>query len=229
MEHRPKLKFDWKAGDKCYPDKCYPDTSTNENNGKCNTFDSNAPIYFKFAYCGNYMKLVWWFWYGWQKPCLGDLGKHGDDWEHITINFVKSGNLWVQDSVTWFQHDGWYTRSNLAQHPDVYIGKNSHGSYDNWCDGKGAIWQQDYCAGSCGYWDDFRNSKDAGWMPDNIKNLSDVTDNQVNRITGDKYFDNSKKNKCKGGDWRCVAGPCGCWRNNHMFAAPTHGAVKSKT
>ena len=32
----------------------------------------------------------------------------------------------------------------------------AHGSYDNWCDGHGFVWDFDYCAGGCGYWDDFR-------------------------------------------------------------------------
>ena len=28
---------------------------------------------------------------------------HGDDWEHITVNFVRDGEgEYVQDSVTWF-------------------------------------------------------------------------------------------------------------------------------
>ena len=88
-------------------------------------------------------QLVWWFWYGKQNPCTGSFGAHGNDWEHITINFVKDGSgAWKQDSVTWFQHDGWYTRSNTATSPSVYVGKNAHGSYDNWCDGKGFVWEQ---------------------------------------------------------------------------------------
>lgn len=88
-------------------------------------------------------QLVWWFWYGKQNPCTGSFGAHGNDWEHITINFIKDGSgAWKQDSVTWFQHDGWYTRSNTATSPSVYVGKNAHGSYDNWCDGKGFVWEQ---------------------------------------------------------------------------------------
>lgn len=88
-------------------------------------------------------QLVWWFWYGKQNPCTGSSGAHGNDWEHITINFIKDGSgAWKQDSVTWFQHDGWYTRSNTAKSPSVYVGKNAHGSYDNWCDGKGFVWEQ---------------------------------------------------------------------------------------
>ena len=90
-----------------------------------------------------FFQLVWWFWYGRQNPCTGSFGAHNNDWEHITINFIKDGSgAWKQDSVTWFQHDGWYTRRNTAKSPSVYVGKNAHGSYDNWCDGRGFVWEQ---------------------------------------------------------------------------------------
>jgi len=90
-----------------------------------------------------FFQVVWWFWYGRQNPCTGSSGAHDNDWEHITINFIKDDSgAWKQDSVTWYQHDGWYTRSNTATSPSVYVGKNAHGSYDNWCDGKGAVWEQ---------------------------------------------------------------------------------------
>ena len=37
------------------------------------------------------------------------------------------------------------------------LGKIAHGSYDINCDGHGFVWEADYCAGGCGYWDDFRS------------------------------------------------------------------------
>ena len=160
---------------------------------------------------------------------------HDDDWEHITINFIRNGDgSYVQDSVTWcllptafcfmypvlcplppapypispasfplfptflypvqvpaqwLVHQGQYCtepwcicgKGNL--HIDnkqfkefiwdlkVYAWivysyscwylsyqQVAHGSYDNWCDGVGFVWDYDYCAGGCGYWDDFRSS-----------------------------------------------------------------------
>ena len=38
-----------------------------------------------------------------------------------------------------------------------------------------------------------------------------------------KYFDNVAKNSCDGLPWRCVGALafCACWRNNHVFYAPT--------
>ena len=108
---------------------------------------------------------------------------HDDDWEHININFIKTGDTWEQDSVTFNQHSGHYTRYNVQTNPDVWIGKVAHGSYDNWCDGHGFVWEGDYCAGGCGYWDDFRNDdENSRWFPTVIKHVSEVTDDQVNRL-----------------------------------------------
>jgi len=127
--------------------------------------------------------------------------------------------------VTFNQHSGHYTRANTQPHPDVWIGKIAHGSYDITCDGHGFVWEADYCAGGCGYWDDFRNdNENSRWMPHNIKHVSEVTDDQVNRrVNNYKYFDDPKKNKCEGFDYRCIGaeGPCGCWRNDHTFPADT--------
>jgi len=221
MEHRPLLRFDGGAGSYCYPDE-----ATNDNNEQCKPFNPDAPIYYNIVFCGNFMKLAWHFWYGKQKGCdpFGVDHGHGDDWEHITINFARSSEeeSWVQDSVTWFQHSGWYTRKNTATNPDVYIGKIAHGSYDNWCDGVGFVWEYDYCAGGCGYWDDFRNdNENSQWLPHNIKHVTEVTDDQVDRVNNYKYFDDPEKNNCAGSDSRCIGldGPCGCWRNNHKFGA----------
>ena len=65
----------------------------------------------------------------------------------------------LQDSVTFHQHSGHYTRSGLSRfpfaltndsnrfagrynvdaQPNVWVGKIAHGSYDNWCDGHGLV------------------------------------------------------------------------------------------
>merc|ERR1712008_662372 len=89
--HRPLLRFDGSA-----QTFCYPDMATNENNNQCKPFNSSAPIYYNIAFCGNddaFMKLAWHFWYGKQKGCdpFGVDQGHGDDWEHITVNFVRDG------------------------------------------------------------------------------------------------------------------------------------------
>ena len=216
-ERIPLIRFD--GGAKGH---CYPDLASDENNGECRAFNPDAPIYYDFVECEGYAKLVWWIWYGWQGDCILDQGSHDNDWEHITVNFIKKGAVYEQDSVTWFQHSGWYTRNAKDLHPNIYVGKNAHGSYDNWCDGVGFLWEQDYCAGGCLYWDDYRNdNENSRWTPHNILHVSEVSGAVANRIKGEKYFKDPKLNKCEGSDDRCVAfPPCGCWRNNHEFPAP---------
>ena len=104
---RPLIRFDGGAEDNCYPDE-----ATNANNGHCAPFRQDAPIYYKIIRCGNFLKLAWHLWYGLQRGCdpFGLDGGHDDDWEHVTINFIRSGATWVQDSVTFSQHGGFYTR-----------------------------------------------------------------------------------------------------------------------
>ena len=199
----PLLRFDGNSGA-----HCYPDFALDVNNGKCKELNRNAPIYYDFKECGDSAKLVWWIWYGWQGPCMLNAGSHDNDWEHITVNFKKNSNsgLWEQDSVTWYQHSGFYTRDVQDTHPNIYIGKIGHGSYDNSCNG--LFWSASYCQGGCS----FRN--------DNIQHVSTVTGEVAKRITGEKYFNNADLNKCKGSNFKCPLGTCGCWRNNHVFNAP---------
>jgi len=221
QKHLPLIRFD---GDS--EGYCFPDEATNINNGVCKKFNPDAPIYYKIIRCGDFLKLAWHLWYGLQRGCdpFGVDDGHDDDWEHITINFVRNGDSWEQDSVTYSQHGGFYTRRNTQQNPDVYVGKVAHGHYDTWCQGSGGWWiDPNFCSGMCGYWEDFRNDNvNTRWMPHNIKHVSEVTDSQVNRVTQYKYFDNVAKNSCDGLPWRCVGALafCACWRNNHIFYAP---------
>ena len=107
------------------------------------------------------LQLAWHVWYGHQKGCdpFGVDHGHDDDWEQITVNFVLEAGAWLQDSVTFHQHSGHYTRSvrfieisfcsnksnrfagryNVDAQPNVWVGKIAHGSYDNWCDGHGLV------------------------------------------------------------------------------------------
>ena len=56
-------------------------------------------------------------WYGLQRGCdpFGVDPGHDDDWEHVTVNFVRRGQSWRQDSVTFCQHGGFYTRQITQQ------------------------------------------------------------------------------------------------------------------
>ena len=196
--HRPILKFDAGAYNQ---ETCFPDQATDSNNNVCKKFNPEAPIYYKKIQCGNFLKLVWHFWYGQQTPCTNIEGidsssgltklannilTQENDWERITINFVWEDGEWVQDSVTFYQYDGWYTRKTKSNkpNPEVWVGKTSHGSYDTGCDGK-SWWKPlsvEFCQGGCGYWDDFRNANSrTEWFPTNIQALSEVSGEEVTR------------------------------------------------
>ena len=109
---RPLIRFDGESEGYCFPDE-----ATNDNNGICRAFNPDAPIYYKIIRCGDFLKLAWHLWYGLQRGCdpFGVDDGHDDDWEHVTINFVKTGDSWEQDSVTYSQHGGFYTRRNTQQ------------------------------------------------------------------------------------------------------------------
>ena len=66
------------------------------------------------------------------------------------------------------------------------------------------------------------DNENTRWMPTNIRHISEVTEDQVNRVRKYKYFDLEEKHSCDGVPWRCVGALtfCACWRNNHIFRAP---------
>ena len=126
LDNRIKLLYlpfqSWRF-DGSADDYCYPDEATNENNGQCKPFNPDAPIYYKIVRCGEFLKIAWHLWYGHQKGCdpFGVDHGHDDDWEHVNINFVHVGDEWQQDSVTFNQHSGHYTRLHIVQWcPKVY-------------------------------------------------------------------------------------------------------------
>jgi hypothetical protein len=106
----------------------------------------DQPAYYDIAYVNDSTFITYWFFYGFQSSCFGDLGAHDADWERVTVR-VAGGQL---RDVVYFQHDGRYTRRAdtiqvEGEHPVVYSGKNAHGSYHN----SGG-------SGGCLYFEDFR-------------------------------------------------------------------------
>ncbi len=157
-------------------------------------------------------------WYGKQKGCtLADKG-HGDDWERVSV-FVRRRRV---RKVVYHQHKGHYTRKRgkferKRERPIVYIGKVAHGSYHHRCDGKcsfreflkyGCTGTVNYCAGGCGYWEDFRNPGPT------LKNVKVVDLRPGKTIRGIKRPDRDvcSLSSCKGPRARLV-GTSGCWQN----------------
>ena len=162
-DYIPTFHFD--RANKCYPTSC-------SNNGQCSDFSSNAPVYYRSYECSNdRYAITYWLFYGMQKACFLSFGSHDNDWEHVTVNFIRSGPNWAQDSVVFHQHGGHYTR--MAKYgkasADVYVGKIAHGSYHNTCCGGGC---DEYCHGGCEYFHDFRNPG-RSWRPTNLLEYSE--------------------------------------------------------
>jgi len=212
----PIVHFDSKA-------ECYPDEASADNDNICADFNPDAPVYWEGQYAAsNRYRLAYWFWYGWQNDCIIGSGSHNNDWEHIILNFeISNEGEFNILSVTFYQHQGWYTRRQTSEVINVWVGKVGHGSYHNWCDGVGFVWEADYCAGGCGYWEDFRNDKDEGgiqWKPTNLIPLDEakkIVGPIGDRVKNEDYCDIAE---CEGADARLV-GTSGCWQNNYPFQA----------
>ncbi len=157
----PILRFDSKQGNK---NKCFPgdaaeyykarqsgDTSRICNEDYSSVTSGNVPTYYQYASNGFSEYIVYWFFYGWQDSCSPGVGTHDADWERIVVKLqdrFSTGNRAIV-GVLFYQHKGQYSKlasyESEGDHPIVYVGKNSHGSYH---DSGGT--------GTCCYWEDFR-------------------------------------------------------------------------
>jgi len=125
----------------------------------------------------------WWI-YKRQENCIGNIGGHDYDLEHVVVQFNRATQQAI--SVTYFQHAGWYTKkaSNVisGNKVQVFVGKIAHGSYHF----RNTISFPGY---SCSYWGDYRNpngTKDEAITGNNLVQMScDVTQFNFNGSWGD--------------------------------------------
>lgn len=130
----------------CARDEC---TCGMENNDFSKLLSGEVPTYYKVISDiedgdEGRLRIAYWWFYGFQKPCSyvdgcpGADGSHHGDWEHLVI--TTSPDREQIDYVTYFFHGDWYTRShgNYYVYPDgsgerpvVFVGKLAHGSYHN--------------------------------------------------------------------------------------------------
>jgi hypothetical protein len=191
----PLLRFDQKQGS---PEKCFPSSAaeyfkarkSGSNAQICNTNyqaveQGQISTYYTYSQCGsNELVIMYWFFYGYQDTCTGSLGSHDADWERIAVK-IRDGEL---HRVMYFQHSGHYTRNPgrfetyLGDHPIVYVGKNSHGSYHD-----------DGGTGSCLYFEDYRNPGSNDFRMATWENLVHLTDKPTSpewmRYKGSEYWD----------------------------------------
>lgn len=173
-EFAPQLRFD-SGGQACSgPDtfpmsaqdyyeeiiktEIYKSSHSEVSNGDSNTVEYDlVPTYWMAFRYGNQIRIVYWWFYGYQYPCDCVSGSHNGDWEHVMV--ILSEDTTRIGAVVFYQHSGWYTRlpqrdgiSFYEQtHPVVRVGRASHGSYHN----KQTVFQ------TCCYWEDKRND----WGP----------------------------------------------------------------
>jgi hypothetical protein len=151
------------------------DRGTLRNSGSGYTI----PTYYQVRVFGKQVRIRYWWFYGYQHPCFRSEGQHNGDWENVIVILREDRNAVA--AVVYYQHGGWYTRiagprdapctpggtgrcefsgfRNNGEHPVVYVGKFSHGSFhdDNSAGPAGA--------GGCAYYGDFRNpASDLDWL-----------------------------------------------------------------
>jgi hypothetical protein len=156
------------------------------------------PTYYKAFMVGNQIRIMYWWFYGWQPGCVDlciKFGYHHGDWERVMV--ILSEDQSSVAAVTFWQHSGWYTRlsdggdlnrdsmgTNFGDglefydttHPVIYVGKMQHGSYYNeggipsFC-----IWFPGYP--QCPYFADLRHNEDnLDYRLDTQKNLVSLSD-----------------------------------------------------
>ncbi|UJR34465.1 hypothetical protein I4U23_021872 [Adineta vaga] len=178
----PELRFDRAAigypmSVQTYYDAMKKDTSSSfrKENTEIKTINNGSiPTYYRLRNDGKQIRILYWWFYGYQHPCYNGEGAHNGDWEHIMVILTEDNSKVA--AVSLFQHDGHYTRisgprdapctpsgtgrcagsrgfDSAGDHPVIYVGKIAHGSYHD----KNSVGPAG--AGNCAYYADFRNPK----------------------------------------------------------------------
>lgn len=124
-----------------------------------------VPTYHQITQCGSQIRIMYWWFYGYQSTCDGVSGAHNGDWENVMV--TSSEDRTGIAAVTYFAHGKHYTRlparggveMEHGAHPVFYPGKTTHGAYHT----QGG-------SGSCLFWEDFHNGG-SGYHMDSWNNL----------------------------------------------------------
>ncbi|CAF0770281.1 unnamed protein product [Adineta ricciae] len=184
----PEIRFDRAAAGypmsaQTYYDAMKADTSSSfrkENTDRNTLKDGGCPTYYRLRADTKQIRILYWWFYGYQHPCYEGKGAHNGDWEHVMVTLTEDNSKVA--AVTFFQHDGHYTRisgprkapctpsgtgrcagsggfDSAGDHPVIYVGKLAHGSYHD----KNSVGPAG--VGNCAYYADFRNpGSDADFM-----------------------------------------------------------------
>jgi len=139
-----------------------------QNNSFQTLVNGDVPTYYKVisdidTLDEGRLRIAYWWFYGFQSPCSdvkacpGADGSHHGDWENIMV--TTSLDRKKIDCVTYFQHNGYYTRKNFpldGERPKVYVGKLAHGSYHSNEISGWMVGTPHHCC----YYADYRNPKE---------------------------------------------------------------------
>ena len=108
-------------------------TTLRDGNSPHSTVDGGKiPTYYRMQRCGlGQLRIEYWWFYGNQPKCDCCSGDHPADWERVVV--ITSDDRTEVAGVLFYQHSGWYLKNCKRwlgdNHPYVYVGRNSHGSY----------------------------------------------------------------------------------------------------
>ncbi|XP_057369258.1 uncharacterized protein LOC130690267 [Daphnia carinata] len=232
--YAPRLRFDSQSGDtlgQCLPGSAedYFRLRQNGFTGRiCNMdyisiLDGRIPAYYEAAQCDSDLIISYWYFYGYKDDCPMLPGDPGDDvnWGRYVVKVLNGNQV---DRVTFYQHEGWYTRHPgryevfESTHPVAYVGKLRQGTYHD-----------DGGSGTCCYFEDYRNPGSPNKHMDSWSNLVWLRNNGSSTpewmTNNDPYYWNGVSlphlrgenlcdlRGCKGGNLQ-TCNTCGCHKSD---------------
>ena len=181
-----------------------------ENTDISTLHGSSIPTCYKMDQYKNQVRILYWFFYGYQHFCVGGLikdGFHNGDWEHVEV--ILSEDQKRVAAVGFYQHGGHYVRT-IGQkgicspagtgrcegnsgfytdgvRPVVYVGRGAHGNYHNANSFlPGTTGKEDPEAFQCTYYGDYRDPMTSADDFGTSRNLIDLDGNQEPWLAKDR-------------------------------------------
>jgi hypothetical protein len=224
----PELRFTQNSGAFGYPMSAQPffDLLDKDSNGypiskpgstpvgientNISTLQRNTiPTYFQERIVGDQIRVSYWWFYGYQHPCIpigAPQSAHNGDWEHMVV-VLKEDRSGVS-AVSYYQHNNHYTRIagihgpcspvNIGRcngsggfemsgtHPVAYVGRASHGNFhdaNRWLPGAD---KNEHNVFECIYYGDYRDPDSNADYFDSSRSLIDLDGNKEAWLAKDR-------------------------------------------
>jgi hypothetical protein len=149
-----------------------PQTYRVENLDYSTIANNSVPTYYQTIRCGDQLRIMYFWFYGYQSTCDGISGSHNGDWERVMVTLSDDSSQIA--AVTYYMHGKRYTRLAArggfevedGQHPVAYVGKSSHASFH----------AQGGSSNTCLPWEEYRNNGNGTHM-DTWNNLVNLESN----------------------------------------------------